>query len=487
ATSQGMPIVVAIHSKLNGELPFYLAARNQEQFGFIELSEDADNVFRRQQLVKKSEDGEEVPSFALRIAALSMATSIERNEGRLLLANEPIPLEPGDHLRISFRKRPARIERFSFHEVLARVRASDKAFLSRSFKNKIVLIGTEGFQEDSHLAPISSEAGLPKTPGVEIHAQTILTLLDRDFIHEASSGFALAITAALAALLTFLYLRTGPWTGLVLSLVLACAVVAAGVARLRLNQDISLMQPLFGIPLCYAAVFIYRFRVEFRNRWRIQRIFGQYLPEPVVREIADSLAEEQVLGGTKQHITVLFSDIRDFTTLTEQLRPEALVPQLNEYLSAMTDVILAHKGIVDKFIGDGILALFGTPISSDDHAASAVQAAVSMLDELNRLNRVWEAKGWPALKIGIGIHTGYAIVGNIGSSRKMEYTALGDTVNVASRVEGQTKKHRIPLLMTDTTADCLDGRWDAERVGSELLKGKTESTTLYGLRSMIPH
>jgi adenylate cyclase len=183
---------------------------------------------------------------------------------------------------------------------------------------------------------------------------------------------------------------------------------------------------------------------------RLARFFS---PE-VAREI--TAQDEAVgLGGAQTEVTVLFADIRGFTTLSEKLPPAAVVTLLNEYFAEMVDAIFAHRGMLDKFIGDAVMAVFGAPKASPTHAADALRAAAAMLDRLEGLNARRAARGEPPIKIGIGLHSGPVLLGRIGSERRMEYTAIGDAVNVASRLEGLTKERGVPLLLTRETADRL--------------------------------
>ncbi|MGH8247811.1 MAG: adenylate/guanylate cyclase domain-containing protein, partial [Gammaproteobacteria bacterium] len=409
-----------------------MAAASQDAFGFIDLFADEDGVVRSQKLVFPAREGT-VYSFALQVAARGLRTNIHQRDGRLYFGEQPLPDDQGETLRINYRAGPGFINSVPFHQVLERHRAGDLAFLRRHFHDRMVLIGTDDIQ-DRHLAPIALQPGRSRTPGVEIHAQAVRTLAQRDYLHSMSDRAVLAISALLIASVAFLAFARGPVAGLSLSAVALLLVLAAGTLALQRNIYLRLMPALFGVPLCYATVFTYRFTIEDKRRRRIQRIFGQYVPNVVVQRIAESVREEGLLEGVRHRITVLFSDIRSFTTLTEQREPEDLVLQLNEYFGEMTEVVLEHGGIVDKFIGDGILALFGAPIPLARDSEAAVGAAVAMLESLKRLNEKWAARGWPALQIGIGINTGEAIVGSIGSRRKREFTALGDTVNVASRI-----------------------------------------------------
>ena len=218
---------------------------------------------------------------------------------------------------------------------------------------------------------------------------------------------------------------------------------------------------------------------ELRDKERLQETFGHHVGEQAAREI---LRRDPGLGGIEQDLTVLFTDIRDFTARSEASEPQRVVAVLNLFLTEMVGVIEGrHGGMVNKFLGDGFMALFGTGERRDDHAARAVAAGLEMLERLQHVNRRLEEQGQPALAIGIGIHTGPAVVGSIGSPQRLEYTAIGDTVNVASRVESLTKLVGVPLLVTAATRAGLPATTRVAELPPQCVKGQLKPLIVYGI------
>ncbi|MDA3809285.1 MAG: adenylate/guanylate cyclase domain-containing protein [Spirochaetaceae bacterium] len=221
-----------------------------------------------------------------------------------------------------------------------------------------------------------------------------------------------------------------------------------------------------------------------REREKIKSLFGQYL----TKEISDEILNGNVdLGGELYDATILFADIRNFTSISEKMSPREVVDFLNSYLTGMIDVIIENNGIIDKFMGDGILAVFGVPVSSKDHAECGIKAALAMNGILKKQNLERQKKGKFPIRIGIGVHTGPVIGGNLGNSNKLEYTVIGDTVNVASRIENLTKRYKSPLIISGTTYENLSKemkkRINMKAIANAEIRGKEKTLTLYSMIS----
>jgi adenylate cyclase len=219
-----------------------------------------------------------------------------------------------------------------------------------------------------------------------------------------------------------------------------------------------------------------------KERERLRFSFARYVSQHVMEEIlkAENVAK---LEGERRKITVLFSDIRQFTQIAEQLPPEQVVALLNEYFTKMLEVIFKHQGTLDKFLGDGIMVEFGAPLDDENQERNAILTAIGMQKELKKLLAKWEKEGKPQIEVGIGIHTGLAVVGNIGSEQRIEYTAIGDTVNVAARLEQATKTLKQPILVSETTFAPVKEEFKAISLGPMILPGRKEAIAVYAIET----
>jgi adenylate cyclase len=270
----------------------------------------------------------------------------------------------------------------------------------------------------------------------------------------------------------------GPWAAIGLALAGGAAVVAALTVAFGRGAWFPLVEPLSGVALATLTSVTYQYVVEGRQKRQVKQMFSRYVSRDVCEQlIADPTLAR--LGGTRRDMTVLFSDIRGFTSVSERGEPEEIVGQLNEYFSRMVPIVFANKGTLDKFVGDMIMALFGAPLADDAHADHAVETALRMVEELHRLNAGWTAAGRPTLDIGIGINSGAMVAGNIGSEAIMSYTVIGDNVNLGSRLESLNKTYGTRVIISDETRRRLKGRYDMRPLGAVTVKGKTQSVEIF--------
>jgi adenylate cyclase len=250
------------------------------------------------------------------------------------------------------------------------------------------------------------------------------------------------------------------------------------VLTLHSGTWLNTVQPLSAIGLALLTGTAYRYFVEDYEKRVVKKLFGRYVSKDVFEQLM-AHPEHAELGGKRREMSVLFSDIRGFTTVTEKGNAEALVNQLNEYFSRMVEIVFRHKGTVDKFVGDMVMALYGAPVDDRDHAEHAVATALEMVRELGELNNKWAEQGMPQLDIGIGINSGDMIAGNIGSASIMSYTVIGDNVNLGARLESLNKDYGSRIIISDASRTRLTGNYDIRPLGDVVVKGKTKPVAIF--------
>ena len=356
------------------------------------------------------------------------------------------------------------------------------------FRDKIVLIGpAANIMQDFHLVPLArmdGERSEQDMPGPEVHLNIMAAAMAGELLTETSASLAawMTGTAAFAAWLLALIMRQ-PFRR-----VLVSALLAGGfclLAQWLFNQAdyvVALVGPLLAFSSTSLGTFGYDFVLERREKNRTRRTLERYVSKDVVRELLDNPETYlNTLGGVRKPVSILFSDIRGFTTMTEGADASQLVKQLNEYFDDMVRIVFAHQGRLDKFIGDAVMADWGSIITAGaaEDARRAVATALEMRKYLARLNVNWKQRGITELSFGIGINHGEVIVGNLGSEQKMEVSVIGDAVNLASRLEGLTKEYKLDLLLGETMVPLVEGRFTLRSVDSVQVKGKTKPVRVF--------
>jgi adenylate cyclase len=275
-----------------------------------------------------------------------------------------------------------------------------------------------------------------------------------------------------------------------LALLLVAALWGVSTFAFWSGYDFFAGLPLAELLAMFVLVIVYRYATEERDKRQLRKAFQLYLNPEVMEEMLEDPQALQ-LGGKEVEMSVLFSDIRGFTTISEKLTPQALVHLLNEYLSPMTDIVFEERGTLDKYIGDAVMAFFGAPVPTPDHAANGCDAALKMITNLSRLREKWriESPDIPEIDIGIGVNSGSMVVGNMGSAQRFNYTVMGDNVNLASRLEGLNKEYGTHILISEPTLQAARkaGRdYGVRELDSVRVKGKKEPVRLFELRSQTP-
>ncbi len=324
-------------------------------------------------------------------------------------------------------------------------------------------------------------------PGVEKHANMAANILDRRFIVRPVWGELLEAGAIVLfpLLLVVVIPAMRPVPSVAMTLVVWAALFGAGHYAFRRGQWVNLVYPSLALLLTFIAITVYRFLTEERQRQYTRRAFQQYVSPEVVERIMQN-PEALQFGGELRNLTVLFSDIRDFTTFTEKNDPHLVVQMLREYLTEMTRIVIEEGGTLDKYIGDAVMAEFGAPIAYPDHALRGCRAALRMAAEVERLTAKWTTEGKEPFRIGLGVNTGTMVVGNLGSEQLFDYTVIGDEVNLGARLESlnkdyQTDKH---IIISDATYEAVGAAIEVRRLGEVKVKGKTRPVVVYELLAL---
>ncbi len=344
---------------------------------------------------------------------------------------------------------------------------------TRAVRNQIVMVGA--FAEGMAADELTTPYGLMY--GIEILANALNTILTSQFITYASAEVNVLVLLVAALLVAF----TSSFIPIFRAGILTLALVVGYFVVTLLLFDyesylLNFIQPALAMVLTFVSVIMYRVLTEERDKRRIRQTFGKFVSPEVVNEILENPPE---LGGVDKELTVMFSDIRGFTSLSEQMSPQELVNHLNVYLSAMTDVILDHRGTLDKYIGDEIMAFWGAPLSQENHALLACRTALRQLEVLENLNAEWPRER--RIDIGIGINSGIMTVGNMGSSGRMNYTLMGDNVNLGARLEGTNKFYQTSCIMSEYTYALVRDHVFARELDTIRVKGKNKPVIIYEL------
>ena len=441
---------------------------------------DSDGVFRRAPLVQRYR-GDLYPTLALAVVyAVEGAPAVGfrfANDNRrgidldaFRLGDREIPVNEQSAVFIPFRGPQ---ESFRYVPAMDIVNKTADVDLLR---DKIVLVGASA----AGLLDLRSTPVGQRYIGVEVHANLVAGLLDGAIRQQPawSVGLELVLLITVGALIALLLPKLSPLSALLL---VTGILAAAMVGNLWLWTSFMLVipiAPLFGYTLvCGLLQITYGFFIEQRNKRHLSQIFGQYIPPSVVEEIDASGADVSLQGETR-NMSVLFSDVRGFTTISEGLDARELTQMMNEFLTPFTSVIQQHRGTIDKYMGDCVMAFWGAPLPDENHAHNALRAAFGMIDAVKALDEPFAAKGWPAVRVGVGIATGDMNVGNMGSEFRVAYTVMGDTVNLGSRLEGLTKQYGVDIIVSENTAAAISD-FAFRELDLVRVKGKNEPVAIF--------
>jgi len=456
--------------------------------GFFNMLADFDGVTRRMQLLQKYQgaDYEALSLATLRAAFSAPLTFAQVNETGLGKSYTRLVLD-ADGLSVPLNQHGAAYVPYRAYSGYQYVSAADVLagrIPPAVLENTIVLVGaTAPGLLDLRVTPLAKSY-----PGVEIHANLISGMLDNTIRYTPAwaADAQTLVALVLGVLLALVLPRLTPVRGALLSLLLVATLLASNYWAWEHKWVLplaTLLVLILGLMLLNMA---WGFFAETRARRQITGLFGQYVPPELVDEMSQDPSRFNMRSESKE-LTILFSDVRGFTSISEGLSPQQLSDLLNEFLSAMTQVIHQHQGTIDKYMGDCIMAFWGAPMDNPHHVRDAVLAGMDMQAALTELNKTFVAKGWPELHVGVGINTGTVSVGNMGSQFRMAYTVMGDVVNLASRLEGITKFYGAPVVVGEDTRAALP---DMNFIELDLVrvKGKDKPVAIFqplGLNGQI--
>lgn len=345
------------------------------------------------------------------------------------------------------------------------------------FKNKVVLIGANvpagtGLNDNKN-TPVSVNH-----PGVDIQATAVDNILHNDFLRVIPQSYNLLITV-LGMLLVYVFIRLSNLQKSIAStLLITLGYLIFASFCFYFETVINVLTPLIMFVLTTILAYTRKFVIENKNKEKVKSAMGKYMSQDVMKSVIQNI-DNLGLGGKKAIVTVLFSDIRGFTTMSEQMTAQEVSEILNEYFTEMEPIITKYNGIINKFIGDAVMAIFGEPIQDANHAQNSVKCAYAMLQKVEELQQKWVQEGKPKIEIGIGINTGEVFVGNIGSINRMEYTVIGDTVNLASRLESYNKTYKTKLLISSSTYEVVKEIVKANKISDVEIRGKANKMDIY--------
>jgi len=422
-------------------------AKNAAGEGFINIFTDKDGVTRKVPLNLK-----EHKSFVEKVYETAIGKEFQSEEKLLIINYVGIP---------------GTYKRYSLSDIK-----------NINLTDKIVFIGaTSPDLHDDYLVPISEGK---RMPGVELHANTLQTMITQNFLKHQSKGSLILFIFLLAISLGLLLEKIKPLYATLITLPLILLYLVIVINFFEKGIILNIIYPILTIILAYAAVLFVNYIVEKKGRKYVTDMLGKY----VSTDVADELLklDKIDLHGEEKYVTILFADIRGFTSMSEKMTPHEVVDMLNIYLGDMTEAIFDNKGTLDKYIGDEIMAIFGAPVYQEDHAIKAVQAALDMQEAVKKVQKKNGTKT-PKVKVGIGINSGNAVIGNIGYEKRLDYTAIGDTVNLGARLCSAAEPDQV--IISEETYNLVKEHFKTTKLPSIKVKGKEKVVNIYSVEEAL--
>jgi adenylate cyclase len=487
ANGLGVPVICGYATEINSnpeaqEVPINGFASAQDVAAFANITADEDDFVRTQELFEapsSNVNDATAHSLALRVVEKYVGADMELKNGRATLLGQPISMFEPRKMAINYAGGPKTFFSVSLADFEAAANAGNREQLRKWVNGKIVLIGGDTKADRFNTPFYTTFADAQwRTSGVEVHANTVRTLVDRLYLTPVPPwGHALGLLLATAATVLIVTSLAASRASVCMLIQLSAILISTHLL-FRWGLILSTSEMLLATSICLVVSVIYRFATAERRRKLFRRAVSLFVGKQLTTSLEET--EDIALSGKRLNVTILFTDIRGFTSFTEQVcdeqGPEAVVKILNEYLAGMVAIILKYRGHVNKFTGDGILAVFSDDDEGalpGDHALRTVRCATEMVTLPSQF------------QTGSGINTGLAVVGNVGSADKMEYTVLGDTVNLAARLESLNKEHHTKLLMSGATQSMLGNKIETVHLGEVPVRGKAQPIPLYTVASLV--
>lgn len=467
-----------------GRFPIQPLLEHAQGLGFVNLFADADGTVRRAPLLARVADQTYLQLGVAAATAIDPRMQMNLEDLGMSFGEHQVPLSDDLKLLINWHGRFDQ-QIYPTYPIGAILQSYVDQLENRPplldpalFRDKIVFIAaTAAGLYDLRVTPVS-----PIMPGVMVHMTVLDNLLQGNFLYPMPGAITYLSLLLMAFATAFGYLcieRGGLKLTVVAGLALAYVMISM-VAFAYFDLWVEMMTPILAWAMTWVSAATVAFFTEGRERRYLRSVFDKYMASEVVAEILRQ-PNQIKLGGAKQEVTLFFSDVAGFTTISERLEPDVLVTLLNEYLSLMTDIIMQYRGNVNKYLGDGIMAFFGAPRYTPDHASLACFAALDCQRQLTQLQARWSARGYPAIATRIGLNSGQVVLGNVGSPSRMEYTAMGDSVNLASRLEGANKYYKTKILLGTHTYQLARHDIVAREIDAIRVKGKQQPVVVYEL------
>jgi adenylate cyclase len=447
--------------------------------GEVMVQPDRDGVYRRIPLFTRF--GNHL--FPV-LSAAPLKEQFRFREGKILLNQKPLHTGAKGDLFLWYYGGDFDFPRFNALEIISAHQRPDSEKsrqLAQQLKDRFIIIAlTAPGLYDLKPTPVAAVSH-----GAHVHGILLANLLNGHHLNQVDAVWKFIAIFILGTLLGFaIIMIVSFWKNILIFLatIFGCALLSYSIfLNYQLWTGFLVFHASFFIIFCLTST--YSYNTEGKRRRMIRRLFSQYMSEPLVREL-EAHPHRAKLGGEKRIVTVFFSDLANFTNLSEKLDAEILVGMLNDYFSVMSRIIIDNKGYIDKYQGDGIMAFWGAPVRVDAHAPLACRAAIECQQEMKSINDQVTGMGLPALHMRIGLHTGEVVVGNMGSTQKLDYTIIGDDVNLASRLEGANKQYQTHTLISESTYEMSEGEIEARELDLIAVKGKEKPIKIFQLLAL---